>query len=52
MIKKILIRMLLFWLVCVISLEVSIIAQDISTNKINNQQIKLLQRISFYPYNN
>ena len=52
MIKKIIMRILLLWLVCVISLEVSIIAQDISSNKINNQQIKLLERISFYPHNN
>jgi hypothetical protein len=48
MIKKILIYMLLFWLICIISLESSIIIQDIYSNKINTQQIKALKIIGFY----
>jgi hypothetical protein len=51
MIKKILLCVLLTWITCVLFLEVSIISQDILFNKVNNQQIDVLKKISFYSYN-
>jgi len=48
MIKKILLYMILFWLICILSLEFFIIIQDVFFNKIDNQQIKTLKTIGFY----
>jgi hypothetical protein len=51
MIKKILLCILLTWITCVLFLEVSIISQDLFFNKVGNQQIKILKKISLYSYN-
>lgn len=48
MIKKILMYLLLFWLVCILSLEVSIIVQDICFDNVTQQQIKTFKIIGFY----
>ncbi len=51
MVKKIVLCVMLVWIACVLFLEVSIISQDLLFNKVNNQQIKALKKISFYSYN-
>jgi hypothetical protein len=48
MIKKILMCLLLFWLVFILSLEVSIIIQDICFDNVTQQHIKTLKTIGFY----